>query len=187
MKKLALITLAILINIIAFAQTDSTKKWTLNGDVGLNTSQVSFANWAQGGENSVAGMGFLHLNGNYKHSIWYWENYFGSEFGLMQQGTDGTKKSNDLVEYKTKVGRALSEKMFLTFLILFYYLLYSYVKILLPLLYQTLHHQNILIPDKVIFHQFLLNLLDKQNNIYLELYRFFCFWFLFCSIHIHFS
>ena len=115
MKKNLSILFVLLIGFSAIGQTDSTKLWKFNGDVGLNLTQIAFTNWAQGGENSTAGIGFLHLNANYKKADWYWENYFGSEFGLMQQGKGITKKTDDLIEYKTKAGRMLNDITALTF------------------------------------------------------------------------
>ena len=109
MKNLITILTVLAINISIFAQTDSTKNWTLGGDVGLNTSQVGFTNWAQGGQNSIAGMTFLHLYANYKKDKWSWDNYSNLEYGLMQQGSDVTKKSDDLLEVGTKIGHKATE------------------------------------------------------------------------------
>lgn len=115
MKKRLSILFVFLTIFVAVGQTDSTKLWKINGDVGLNITQIGFSNWAQGGENSTAGIGLFHINANYKKNKWYWENYFGTEYGLMQQGSDITKKTDDLIEYKTKAGRMLNDIVALTF------------------------------------------------------------------------
>ena len=112
MRKLSIILVLLLTVVIVNAQTDSTKNWSLGGDVGFNTSQVGFTNWAQGGQNSVAGMSFLHLFANYKKDKWAWDNYMNLEYGLMQQGTDITKKSDDLLEIGTKLGHKASENWY---------------------------------------------------------------------------
>ena len=114
MKKLSITLLLALTMIIANAQTDSTKNWSLGGDVGFNTSQVVFTNWAQGGQNSIAGMTFLHLFANYKKDKWAWDNYANLEYGLMQQGTDILKKSDDLLEFGSKLGYKASKSWYYT-------------------------------------------------------------------------
>ena len=115
MRNLITILTVLTINTAIFAQTDSTKNWKTGGDVGFNTSQVGFTNWAQGGQNSIAGMTFLHLHANYSKDKWAWDNYTNLEYGLMQQGTDITKKSDDLLEIGTKLGHKASEFWYYTF------------------------------------------------------------------------
>ncbi len=57
MKKLVLLFM-IVFSLTTFAQEipDSLLKtgWNMTGVVGLNLSQTSFSNWAQGGSNSLA-------------------------------------------------------------------------------------------------------------------------------------
>ena len=89
------------------AQND-TLKWSMGGDVGFNTSQIGFTNWAQGGENSIAGMTFLHLFANGKKGPLTWDSYANLEYGLIQQGTAILKKSDDLLELGTKIGKKAS-------------------------------------------------------------------------------
>ena len=114
MKKTLIVIVLFLTVVIVKAQTDSTKNWSLGGDVGFNTSQVGFTNWAQGGQNSIAGMTFLHVFANYKKDKWSWDNYMNLEYGLMQQGTDVIKKSDDLLEIGTKLGHKASENWYYT-------------------------------------------------------------------------
>ncbi len=114
MRNLITILTVLVINTTILAQTDSTKNWKLGGDVGFNTSQVGFTNWAQGGQNSIAGMTFLHLYANYSKDKWSWDNYANFEYGLMQQGSDITKKSDDLLEIGTKLGHKATELWFYT-------------------------------------------------------------------------
>jgi hypothetical protein len=114
MKKLFFTLTIALIGMVVNAQTDSTKNWSLGGDVGLNTSQVGFTNWAQGGQNTISGMTFLHLYANYKKNKLAWDNYANLEYGLMQQGSDVLKKSDDLLEVGTKLGLKASEHWYYT-------------------------------------------------------------------------
>jgi hypothetical protein len=62
----------------AFADTPS---WTFPGAIGLNFSQNAFVNWAEGGQNSIAGNAFLQLNANYKRNKLLWNNNLSAEYG----------------------------------------------------------------------------------------------------------
>ncbi len=112
MKKQITIIL-MLAAIFTFAQNDTTK-WDVGGDVGINFSQVSFTNWSQGGQNSISGLGFLHLHANMKKGKWSWDNYGNFEYGLIQQADEVVKKSDDLLELGTKVGHKASEFWYYT-------------------------------------------------------------------------
>ncbi len=114
MKKLLFTLILAFSLVVVNGQTDSTKNWSLGGDVGFNTSQIGFTNWAQGGQNSIAGMTFLHLFANYKKDKWSWDNYMNLEYGLMQQGKDVLKKSDDLLEIGTKIGHKASKSWYYT-------------------------------------------------------------------------
>lgn len=110
MKNFFVLSLFSVISIASFSQ----KRWSIGGDIGINTSQVSFTNWAQGGQNTVSGLGLFKIKANYTKDIWLWENYLKTEYGLMQQGTDVTKKTNDLIELKSKINRNFNEYLSLT-------------------------------------------------------------------------
>jgi len=114
MRRLLIIGALLMLNISIYAQTDTTKNWKLGGDIGFNTSQVGFTNWAQGGQNSIAGMTFLHLFANYAKGKWSWDNYTNLEYGLMQQGSDITKKTDDLLEIVTKLGHKATKNWYYT-------------------------------------------------------------------------
>lgn len=108
MKKAIIIIGMFLITINANSQSD-TSAWKLGGDIGINFSQIGFTNWAQGGENSLSGLSFLHLTSDLKKGKWLWSNYGNFEYGLIQQGVEITKKSDDLLEIGTKLGHQFSK------------------------------------------------------------------------------
>jgi hypothetical protein len=92
------------------------ERWKIGGSVGLNTSQVSFTNWAQGGQNTISGLGHFNIKANYTKNKWLWENYLKTEYGLTQQGNEITKKTNDLIDFKSKINRSFNKYMSLTIL-----------------------------------------------------------------------
>ncbi len=112
-----ILTISLALSYLAvISQADSTKNWSLGGDVGLNSSQVGFTNWSQGGENSISGVSFLHLFAKYKKNNLAWDNYLNLEYGLLQQGTGILKKSDDLLELGSKLGIKASEHWYYTVL-----------------------------------------------------------------------
>lgn len=71
--------------------------WNMTGVVGLNLSQTSFSNWAQGGTNSLAFSAFTNLGGIYFDFPWKWKNRLSAIYGrtgLENQGWRTTE--NDL-------------------------------------------------------------------------------------------
>ncbi len=106
--KTRLVAVLMLMSVFAFSQEEETKMWTINGKVGVNTSQVGFYNWAQGGQNSIAGLGFFQLNANMKKDNWTWDNKLDLEYGLMQNEGEIVKKSDDRIELDSCVGRQAS-------------------------------------------------------------------------------
>ncbi len=105
--KTRLVAVLMLMSVFAFSQEEN-KTWTINGKVGVNTSQVGFYNWAQGGQNSIAGLGFFQLNANMKKDNWTWDNKLDLEYGLMKNEGEIVKKSDDRIELDSRVGRQAS-------------------------------------------------------------------------------
>ncbi len=98
-------------------KVDSIKHWDINGNFGLNFNQVSFVDWAKGGENSISGTSFANLYANYKKNRWEWMNYLLMTYGLMQQGNDDAvlKKIEDRIELNSKIGYKQWENLYWSF------------------------------------------------------------------------
>lgn len=87
------------------AESDSLKLWNYEGTTALNFSQVSFTNWAAGGQSSISAMGLLKFNVNYKDSSKVWNNSLDMAFGVIRQGDVGNlAKSDDRIELNTSYG-----------------------------------------------------------------------------------
>lgn len=125
MKKLLLLLL-VFTNISLFAQTteaegklkknnlDTLKGWQKGGSIGVTFQQVSLANWAAGGINSVSVNAAGNLFANYKKGKSAWDNYLDLAYGVIRQGRTGALwiKSDDRIDLGSKFGHQLQEKAF---------------------------------------------------------------------------
>lgn len=68
--------------------------WTPKGTVGMNLSQVSFTNWAQGGENSLTLVLFSNFGLHYLGSPVKWRNTLKATYGKTKFG-GGEFRTND--------------------------------------------------------------------------------------------
>jgi hypothetical protein len=103
-RKIFVLSAVFLTNILAAQEVTETSPWKYSGTSYLNLTQSSFSNWAAGGENSIAvSMGINNIRLHYtKHKI-SWENGLTLGYGLQyQQGK--RSKTNDLIDFYSKVG-----------------------------------------------------------------------------------
>ncbi|HEY6626796.1 MAG TPA: DUF3078 domain-containing protein, partial [Ignavibacteriaceae bacterium] len=87
-----------LFTIVSFAQEEPEEKkdtlWTPRGVVGINLSQVAFANWQQGGQNSLSFTFFSLLGLDYIGDPWKWRNGLKFAYGRTKFG-DEEYRTND--------------------------------------------------------------------------------------------
>ncbi len=98
---------------------DTTQYWKFGGITSLTFSQLSFDNWAAGGDNSLSGLFSLNVNTKYMKNKLNWENTLDMNLGLIKQGTDNAKKSDDRIELATKFGYKASKQWFYSALLSF--------------------------------------------------------------------
>jgi hypothetical protein len=95
----------------ATAAPADTSYWDTGGEFSLTFNQVALANWAAGGENSLALSGFLVLYANYNKERISWENKLDLGYGFLQQG-DGEdrefRKNDDRLNFSSVFGYELS-------------------------------------------------------------------------------
>lgn len=96
------------------AEMDTT--WVFNGFFSQQLNQVSFSNWAQGGENSVASTTILNMNANYRKDKLSWENRLNTAFGLLKTEDTPLRKNEDRIHFITKAGREISPNLSTSFL-----------------------------------------------------------------------
>lgn len=88
-------------------ESDTIIGWKSGGKFSLQFSQVSFVNWAAGGDNSISGIGNLDLFLNYSGDNFYWSNSLVLGFGLQKLKDDVTK-TEDKLNFTSKYGRKAS-------------------------------------------------------------------------------
>ncbi len=109
MNKAITSLILLIFSISAMAQEPSdTSYWKTGGMGTLTFSQVSFYQWASGGENSYSGNAFLNLFANYKKANVSWDNSLGLGYGLIKQG-NLTKKSDDRIDLSSQFGMKASK------------------------------------------------------------------------------
>ena len=104
MKKLILI-LFITFAFNSFAQDvpDSLLKtgWNMSGVVGLNLSQTSFSNWAQGGSDALAYTVFTNLGGIYFDFPWRWKNRLNVSYGRTKLADIGYRTTENDIYFES--------------------------------------------------------------------------------------
>ena len=116
MRKILIVLVSLLLSgtmAMAHETADSTKKknenWKLGGAASLNFSQVSFKNWAGGGDPSISGNMFFNAYANYAKDKTTWDNTLDLGYGMMRQGTKKTQilfyKTDDKIDFASKYGR----------------------------------------------------------------------------------
>ncbi|MDE7102678.1 MAG: DUF3078 domain-containing protein [Bacteroidales bacterium] len=86
------------------------KPWSFRGDAGLNVSQTALANWAAGGESSIAGNAVVNLNATFLKDRHKWESNLNTEYGLTWTPTNKLNKTVDKLVLNTQYGYALDKK-----------------------------------------------------------------------------
>ena len=84
---------------------DTTQGWKTGGVIGLNFAQTSLTNWAAGGENSLAMNGIFSGFANYKRGASVWDNSLDIGYGLLKQGDNDLKKTDDKIDFLSKYGQ----------------------------------------------------------------------------------
>ncbi len=90
------------------AQTDSTLyKWTPSLTAGFNFSQVSFSDWAKGGENAVSWNTYMNFTLNWKSEHWVFKNQLKMTYGRTQSGDQPNKQNENEIFMENVLARDL--------------------------------------------------------------------------------
>ncbi len=120
MKRIYVLITAMLLSATLPAQENSADTlWKYSGTTSLNFSQVSLSNWTAGGENSLSGNALAQLSAIYNNGTVTWQNDLTAGFGMIRQGDDPTRKSDDQIVMASKFGYKAGEKWFYTGLLSF--------------------------------------------------------------------
>ena len=117
MKRLFYLTAVMLLTTTLTVRADEgddkkVERWKLSGVAGINASQTSLTNWSGGGENSLAGNGYLNGALNYSLDRWAWDNSLVLDYGLARTSSTGLRKSTDKIDFASKLGYKAVEKLF---------------------------------------------------------------------------
>ena len=93
--------------------------WAKGLKMNISGSQTSLNNWVAGGQNSISVNGFLNSFLRYGHEKYVWENTLDLGYGVIKQGKKDFFKSDDRVEFNTKVGYPVKNNLKITGLINF--------------------------------------------------------------------
>jgi hypothetical protein len=116
-KIIALIILFSMLSFMSFGQVtegekklraqsaDTTHGWKKGGMFALNVAQTSLTNWAAGGQGSVSLNGIFSVFANMKKGKSVWDNSLDLGYGLLKQGKDDFRKTDDKIDFLSKYGR----------------------------------------------------------------------------------
>jgi hypothetical protein len=106
MKKALLLILSIAFGQAAYAQTDTA--WKREVTFQANFAQVSLSNWQGGGQNAIAGAGFIKAFAAYEEGKDKWLNKLDVGYGVTRIGKDATlQKTDDALQFLTKYSREI--------------------------------------------------------------------------------
>jgi len=128
MKKLFILFSCVLYSLTGYTQDSTgtisenpdTSYWHFNGLGAVTISQVSLTNWAAGGESSYSGNALLNMNLNYKKNKNSFENMLALAYGLMKQGEDPVRKTDDKIDFVSKYGHRATKKLYYSTMFRFY-------------------------------------------------------------------
>lgn len=121
MKKITLTILAamMIMGLVAQAEVEKDTLWTSTGLSSLNISQLALHNWAACGDNSVSENALFKISADYNTGKLNWDNDLTLGYGLIKQGDDPTRKSDDQINQSSKLGLKANEKWLYTALFSF--------------------------------------------------------------------
>lgn len=94
------------IQIQAQDKTDkSTSNWKKTGNISFLVNQSSFSNWISGGDNTVSGNLGINYDFNYSKENTIWENKLILAYGLNNVKGNGTRKTDDNLEFNSLYGK----------------------------------------------------------------------------------
>jgi hypothetical protein len=108
MKAIKLLFLCIIAS-IAFAQEPQpalvkpvdASPWKHTMIVSANTTQISFTDWAQGGENSLAYALFVEGKSSFARDMIEWVNSYKFGYGQAKLGSQGIRKTDDKIDLES--------------------------------------------------------------------------------------
>ena len=114
---LILVSPALLAELTLEQDEEEDGPWIYAGFFSQQLNQVSFSNWVQGGENSVASTSVINLGAKYKQDRLTWENRLNMAFGIIKTEDAPLRKNEDRLHLISKAGREVSPHFSTSFLL----------------------------------------------------------------------
>ncbi len=108
------------------------ENWKRGGISGINFSNVGLSNWAGGGSDMISVTGFSLLFASFQDTAMSWDNTLDVGYGVVKQGKEDLKKSDDRLIFTSKYGYNATPTLLYTALLDFrtqFDLGYDYTKI----------------------------------------------------------
>ncbi|NLN30898.1 MAG: DUF3078 domain-containing protein [Bacteroidales bacterium] len=91
---------------------DTAFGWKRGGLLSVSLAQTSLTNWAAGGQKSMAINGIFSHFANLKGEKFTWDNSLDLGYGLLKQGDEGYKKTDDKIDFLSKYGRQALKNLY---------------------------------------------------------------------------
>lgn len=98
--------------LLSISMSAQDSPWNHNGLTGINFSQTSFTNWSEGGENQVATNAYFNGSLNYKKDKVSWTNDLSANYGLNFTDANGWRKNIDNLNFASKFGHQITDKVY---------------------------------------------------------------------------
>lgn len=98
--------------VVGLTAADTSHYWHHSGITNINFNQVQLSDWQGGGQNTIAGSGFLHMNSTYDNGIHQWYNKLEAAFGMIRLGNahQPFQKSDDNLCLTSTYARDLTKQ-----------------------------------------------------------------------------
>ncbi|MDO4229284.1 MAG: DUF3078 domain-containing protein [Capnocytophaga sp.] len=80
------------------------EKWFKFNQISLNLSEVAFANWSAGGENSVSALMNAKFRRRFSERTYFWDNELEVNYGMNAQKGRGPRKTDDKLSFISALG-----------------------------------------------------------------------------------
>ncbi len=100
---------------VAAQEPADTSKWTTGGVFTANFTNTGFGTyWQGGGIPSIAITGLLNVYADMNAEKYKWQNSLDLAYGALKQGERDFIKADDRIDFNTKLGYKLSEKLLMS-------------------------------------------------------------------------
>lgn len=82
---------------------DTIKYWKIGGLARFGFNQISFTNWASGGESALSENSFANIYANYKKDKFIYENTVDMAYGIIHTRENKFQKNQDKIDISSKI------------------------------------------------------------------------------------